>query len=82
MPENPNPTPDSNPPTANQAQACRSMHEGVEAWEDCCVCEPEPRWQQLQEELESQQERERSSQPRPSESRPAADATSPDEDDR
>lgn len=29
-----------------------SMHENVETWEDCCVCEPEPRWQKLAEEME------------------------------
>lgn len=32
----------------------KNMHEGVEVWEDTCVCEAEPRWQALGEELEAQ----------------------------
>jgi hypothetical protein len=32
-----------------------SMHDNVEVWEDCCVCEPEPRWRELAEELEREQ---------------------------
>jgi hypothetical protein len=31
----------------------RSMHENVETWTDCCSCEPEPRWQALAEEIDS-----------------------------
>jgi hypothetical protein len=30
------------------------MHTDVETWTDICSCEPEPRWQALAEELESQ----------------------------
>ncbi len=34
------------------------MHDDVETWDDCCVCEPEPRWQQLAEEWEQHAPRE------------------------
>lgn len=45
-----------------QPQHVRSMHEGItEADDPCCACEPEPRWQQLAEELE-REAAERSSQ--------------------
>ncbi len=30
----------------------RSMHEDVPVWCDCCSCEPEPRWQQVEDEME------------------------------
>ncbi len=39
------------PKTLSPAEK-RSIHDGVETWDDCCVCEAEPRWQQLGEELE------------------------------
>lgn len=38
--------------TDRDSKPCKNMHEGVEVWEDTCVCEPEPRWRALAEELE------------------------------
>lgn len=29
-----------------------TIHDKVETWEDTCVCEPEPRWQKVAEEIE------------------------------
>jgi hypothetical protein len=44
----------TNAETPSDRPACSTtMHDNVEVWEDCCVCEPEPRWQALGEELES-----------------------------
>lgn len=53
---------------AGQPAGARSMHDNVETWEDCCVCEPEPRWQALAEELEQE------SSPSEQSSRPAEQA--------
>lgn len=41
---------------AHQAETQRSntsgtMHDGVETWDDLCICEPEPRWAAAEEEL-------------------------------
>ncbi|HOA74633.1 MAG TPA: hypothetical protein PL151_02055 [Phycisphaerae bacterium] len=44
--------------------ACRSMHENVETWEDTCVCEPEPRWQALAEELAQNEQSNDATKPR------------------
>jgi hypothetical protein len=41
------------------------MHEGVEIWEDCCVCEAEPRWQKLAEQLEEEKNAKESSEQPP-----------------
>lgn len=29
-----------------------TMHDGVETWDDICLCEPEARWKAVAEELE------------------------------
>jgi hypothetical protein len=31
-----------------------NMHEDVETWDDTCVCEPEPRWRKLEEEMQEE----------------------------
>jgi hypothetical protein len=41
----------------------RSMHDDIEVWEDCCVCEPEPRWQKLAEELEREKKESQNASP-------------------
>lgn len=51
----------------------RSMHDNVETWEDCCVCEPEPRWQALAEELERESHADHSAQQREAASAPRQD---------
>jgi hypothetical protein len=44
----------NNPPPAEAARKARplSMHEDVPTWCDTCSCEPEPRWKDLEEELQ------------------------------
>lgn len=44
-------------PPSNRPACSTTMHDNVEVWEDCCVCEPEPRWQALGEELEAEANR-------------------------
>lgn len=34
-----------------KAQPPMSMHEGIAIWCDCCVCEAEPYWAELADEL-------------------------------
>lgn len=38
-------------PSAPVRKRHLSMHEDVELWCDCCSCEAEPRWRDLEEEL-------------------------------
>jgi hypothetical protein len=32
------------------------MHENVESWVDTCSCEPEPRWQQVEDQASPQED--------------------------
>ncbi len=50
QPEKLSPDPTS---ASDKPATADSMHDNVETWEDCCVCEPEPRWQALADELEA-----------------------------
>ena len=34
-----------------QQQKAKSMHEGIADWCDCCVCEAEPYWAEVAEEM-------------------------------
>ena len=41
-------------PHEHKPRPPKSLHANVETWTDACSCEPEPRWQAIAEELESQ----------------------------
>lgn len=49
---NPDNKPKGDPPAGDKFV---TMHDATEVWDDICVCEPEPRWQALAEELEEQE---------------------------
>lgn len=44
-------------------RASGNMHENVDETCDTCSCEPEPRWQELGEEIEEQQQRDEQDEP-------------------
>lgn len=54
-PEHPPATPESEPadtPAPAQSRKSISMHEDVPVWYDCCSCEAEPYWAELERDPE------------------------------
>lgn len=49
---------DSNKQRKPQEPTRPNMHENVKDWDDTCSCEPEPRWQQIEDEQETREEKE------------------------
>jgi len=54
MPQKATPT----EPTDHAPPRSLSMHDGVQTWCDCCSCEAEPRWQEVEQELERERQAE------------------------
>ena len=48
---------EKSPREAQGERSPLSMHEGVEVWEDCCVCEAEPYWLEAMEDDEQQKKK-------------------------
>jgi len=45
--------------TGTEPAGARNMHEDTQPWDDACSCEPEPRWQSLEDEEDQAEDKPR-----------------------